>query len=97
MGRNNSAQVQTNEHKVNVLVETKNSSNSHYCHLNRDIEVVKVLTDDEIIDLWKKRKRTDELVLAKDWVKKQDGYAVSNCFDESLDIHYNSVISYRYL
>jgi hypothetical protein len=56
---------------------------------------MEVLTDDSIIELWEKREENDRLALAKAWIKKQDGYAISNCVDESLNITYNSIITYK--
>lgn len=91
----NEGQVQTNDLKVNVLVDTKNSSNRHFSSFNREVVVIKVLSDDEIIELWQNRKENDKLDLAKNWIKKQDGYAVSNCVDETLDIDFNSIIKYQ--
>jgi len=88
-------QVQTNEHHVNVLVETVNSSNQHYSHLNKYVDVMEVLKDEEIIDLWRKRKDIDELALAKNWIMRQEGYATSNCIDETLNIDYNSIVAYK--
>ena len=90
----NKGQVQTNEHKVNVLVDTVNSDNRHFSHLNRRVKVIKVLSDDEIIQLWKNRKEKNELELAKDWIEKQDGYAYSNCTDKTLNIQRGSIVKY---
>lgn len=91
----NKAKVQTNKYNVNVLVETKSSSNRHYSHLNKEVEVTKVLTDDEIVELWENRKEDDKLELAKNWIKKQDGYAISDCVDETLNINFNSIVKYK--
>jgi len=88
------AKVQTNDYKVNVLVETTNSTNMHYSHLNKQVQIDKVLSDEEIIELWENRKVDDKLKLAKDWIKTQEGYATSNCVDDSLDIDYNSIVKY---
>lgn len=87
--------VQTNDYKVNVLVETESSSNQHYSHLNRGVIISKVLTDDEIIELWRNRKDNDELQLAKDWIKKQPNYATSNCEDKKNNIKYQSIVNYK--
>lgn len=87
--------VQTNDYKVNVLVETKASNNRHYSSHNREIEVVKVLTDDEILEVWRNRPDGNELELAKNWIKKQDGFAVSSCVDDTLGIDYQSVVQFK--
>lgn len=88
------AKVQTNEHNVNVLVETNNSSNQSWSHLNREVDLNKVLTDEEIIELWKNREIDDKLQIAKDWIKKQQGYAISICIDETLNITFRSIVKY---
>lgn len=89
--------VQTNDYKVNVLVETVTSSNQHYSHLNKEVSVTKVLSDEEIIDLWKNRKvkGDDELELAKKWLMKEKGYAISNIKDDTLNIDFDSVVAYK--
>ena len=88
--------VQTNEYKVNVLVETQDSSNRHYHHSNVPVNVNKVLTDIEILEIWKNRDLTiqKELELAKDWIKTQPNYAVSSCIDKVNNIDYQSIIQY---
>ena len=91
----NTGKVQTNEHRVNVLVETKKSNNRHYSLLNKDVSVEKILTDKEIVGLWENRKKDNELELAKDWIKKQYGYACSNITDDTLGITYDSIVKYR--
>ena len=90
-----SGKVQTNEYKVNVLVETTNSNNRHYSSHNRPIEVVKVLSDEEILEAWKNRTDENELELAKNWIKRQDGFAFSACRDKVLNIDYQSVVEFK--
>jgi len=91
----NNGKVQTNEHKVNVLVSTRHSNNRHYSHLNKEIEVIKTLSDNDIIKLWEARNVDDKLELAKNWIKREDGYAVSNCVDDTLNITYGSIVNYK--
>jgi len=90
--------VQTTKDNVNVLVETQDSSNSHYHHFNVNVNVNKVLTDIEILEIWRNRDldmQELELDLAKNWLKKQPNYAVSNCVDYKNNITYNSIIQYK--
>lgn len=89
------AKVQTNNEKVNVLVETTTSTNRHYSHLNKEVLITEVLSNEEIIALWQNRKDNDILELAKNWIEKQDGYAVSNCVDKRMNINHNSVVKYE--
>ena len=91
----NNGKVQTNSYGINVLVETYNSSNQHFHHTNKRIEVLKVLTDEEIISIWENRGINDKLILAKNWIKKEKGYSVSNCNDETLNINSNSIVNYK--
>lgn len=89
------AKVRTNEYNVNVLVETNNSKNQNWCSLNEDVTLLKVLSDREIIELWESRGNDDKLELAKNWIRTQKGYAVSNCIDETLGITYKSIVKYE--
>lgn len=92
------AKVQTNDESINILVETTSSSNRHYSHLDKMVDVIRVLSDSEIIELWEQRKIDDnKLSLAKVWIQKQEGYAVSNCVDNSMLISYSSVVKYEEL
>ena len=90
----NNGKVQTNNEGINILVETTNSNNRHIWHLNKNVKGVKKLTDQEILDIWNTSKK-DELALAKDWIKKQKGYATSNCVDLTLKIDYDSIVKYK--
>jgi hypothetical protein len=59
------AKVQTNEFKVNVLVETRNSSNRHMSAFNKRATIIEVLSDNQIVELWQNRTKNDTLELAK--------------------------------
>ncbi len=89
--------VQTNDQKVNVLVETVNSNNRHYFHGNREVINVVVLSDDEVISVWINRPPEDDLEMAKQWIKKQDGYAISNCADKTLELNHSDIVKYQNL
>ena len=95
MNINTKGKVQNNEHGVNVLVETDTSSNSHISRFNTDVTIVSVLTDSEIVAMWKNRDDKDEIDLAKQWIKSQDGYATSNCKDEYLGISHQSIVKFK--
>ncbi len=88
------AKVQRNQENVNVLVDTDNSSNRHYSSLDKRVTLDRVLADDEIIKLWENRTGNDKLKLAKDWIKRQNGYSVSNCVDDTLNIDFGSIVKY---
>lgn len=88
--------VQKNDCGVNVLVETNESSNTHYSHLNFFVEIEKVLTDEEILQQYlKKSTKEEKLKSAKNWIKKQDGFAVSNVIDETINVDYDSIIAFK--
>ena len=87
--------VQTNDYGVNVLVETKTSNNHHISHLNREVEIVSVLSDEEIITEWQNRDKSNELEYAKDWIKKQKGFAISNCNDKESNIGYGTIVKFK--
>ena len=89
--------VQVNNEMVNVLVETRDSNNNHHSHLNHPVLLIGVLSDDEIVQLWEKRNENDKLKLAKDRIKKQDGYAISNCVDNKFGIKSNTIVRYEKL
>lgn len=89
------AKVQTNEYKVNVLVETTNSSNQHYSSLDKTVDIVEVLTDHQILQVWLNRDTKDELALAKDWIKRQEGYAISDCSDDTINLSGNGIVKYK--
>lgn len=89
------AKVQTNKHSENVLVQTEKSDNRHYSHLNRAVLIQSVLTDEEIIKVWKNRDENDDLKLAKDWIVRQDGYASSNCIDKIHRIKYGTIVKFK--
>ena len=86
--------VQTTSNNDNVLVETDTSSNRNYCSLNKHVTVTRLLTDSEIIELWQNRNVNDALDLAKSWIAKQPGYAISSCQDKKIKLTYNSIVKY---
>lgn len=74
-----SGKVQTNDEKVNVLVDFDGSSNRHYSHLDFPVEVEKVLTNEEIIAIAEANKDSKEyLELCKSLVKRIPGYATAS-------------------
>lgn len=91
--------VQTNEHGVNVLVETKNSSNRHYYHANKKVANVKKVSNEEVLQLfsemYERATLEEKLEIAKSFLKKQKGYATSNVVDSVLDVNYQDIVSYE--
>jgi ribosomal protein S4E len=84
--------VQKNKKGVNVLVEISGGDTRSFYSLNKKVVVNNVLSNEEIIKLWKLRKIDDELKLARAWLIRQDGYALSVC--EGDNISYSSVVQY---
>jgi len=83
--------VQTNQHKVNVLVEHEDCSGFHYSHL--DFEVICEKMTEEEIDL-----EFSKLVFSLDDKKKilmkVKGFASSDVSNEK-DIFYNDLFKYK--
>lgn len=73
--------VQTNEYSVNVLVETEDSSNTHYHHSDKEVNCRK-LSDEEIKESYINNVGEPSLEDMKDKLKKISGYAISNCASE---------------
>jgi hypothetical protein len=76
MNRN---QYQKNQDGVNVIVELEGSQNRHIYHGNIEFKNPRVISDLEIIGIaFANMSNEDKLRLAKDIVKKMDGFAISN-------------------
>lgn len=89
-------EVQTVGDGTNVLVVTHTSSNRHYSSLNVSVNVVGVLSDEEVINIWRKQMTpADELEAARLFLKKKANYAVSQCTDKQNDIAYGSIVKYK--
>lgn len=87
--------VQKNENGVNVLVETKDSNGRHYWHGNFLVSDLKPLSDEEVVKTYRERMSPeDELKAAKDFLKRQDNFAISNVRDEILGIDNNDIVSF---
>lgn len=87
--------VHTNKHDVNVLVQTTNSNNRHHYHLNKSVKIEKVLSDKDLIKLYKDAEYPNLLQNAKDWAKKQKGYAISNVEDKIANINCSSIVKFK--
>lgn len=75
-------QYQKNDKGVNVIVELKGSSNEHHYHGNIEFDNPRVLGHLEIVGLaFSNMTNEDRLRVAKDIVKKMDGFAISNVSD----------------
>jgi len=76
MNRN---QYQKNDKGVNVIVELKGSDNKHHYHGNIEFDNPKVLSELEIVGIaFSRMSVEDKLKIAKEYVSKMDGFAVSN-------------------
>lgn len=91
-----SGKVQTNDHEVNVLVETKTSANRHCSHLDKEVTIDKILSNGDILEMWENREdKSDLLEIAKEWLMRQDGYATSNIVDDTSGITYGNIVKYN--
>lgn len=83
--------VQTNDYKVNVLVEHQDCSSRHYSHLDKDVLCEK-MTDEEI------NQEFDKIVLTKDdkisILKKIKGFAVSDVYSKENKINGGDLFRY---
>lgn len=83
--------VQTNEYKVNVLVEHEDCNSRHY-HSSDFAVLCRKMSDEEINDAFSKI----ELSIndKKDFLKKRKGFAVSNVSSKENDISYSDLFIY---
>lgn len=86
--------VQTNDYKINVLVECENSDSQHWSYLDFDVNIVKVLKDEDILEHLKDIGNKELIDLIKDWLKKQPGYAISNVANKTKTINYNDIVQF---
>lgn len=86
-------QVQTNEHGVNVLVDTVTSDNKHYYHENFHVQC-EALSNEQIKKAYLKA-GGPTIEDMKDKLKKEKGFAISNCKSEQ--IANNDLVSYKRL
>lgn len=83
--------VQTNDYNVNVLVEHQDSTSRHYSHLDKDVLCEK-MTDEEINEEFDKLSltRADKI----SFLKKIEGFAVSNVSSKENDIQFGDLFRY---
>lgn len=75
----NHNKYQKNDKGVNVIVELKGSNNEHHYHGNIKFENPRALGHIEIIGLaFSTMTIEDKLKIAKDYLSKMDGFAISN-------------------
>ena len=84
--------VQTNAHKVNILVEHEGCSGRHYSSFDFDVECEK-MTNEEINEVFDKT--TFSLNDKKDFLKKIKGFAVSNVYSKESGINYGDLFRYK--
>jgi len=88
--------VQTNDYGVNVLVESELTPNHKHIHWSdRKVENVKVVSEEEILRLWSTANKEEVLKAAKDWLKRQAGYAVSNCGGQDIALKHGDIVSFE--
>ena len=86
--------VQTNDYQVNVLVECENSNSQHWSHLDFDVKIIKVFTNQELLDLVKQLPEANLVSAVKDWLKTKPGFAISSVESKDKSIIYNSLVEY---
>lgn len=61
-----------------------------------DATIDKILSEEEIIELWRSRDNTDELELAVRWIMKQPNYALSEITDPKLKLEsWDTVVKFK--
>jgi len=86
--------VQTNEFKVNILVEHEDCSGRHYSSFDKNVLCEK-LSDDEIELEFSKLELSIED--KKQFLKKVKGFAISHVSSKENEISYNDLFRYKLL
>lgn len=84
--------VQTNDYKVNVLVEHEDCSGHHYSHLDFEVLCEK-MSESDINEAFSKL----ELSLndKKEFLKKQKGFAISSVYSKENNIEFTDLFKYK--
>lgn len=84
--------VQTNEEKINVLVEHEDGTNTHFSSL--DVRVMcEKLSDTEIVNEFNKLTLTKKEMIQI--LQKKEGFAVSNIHSMNKDFTYGDLFKYE--
>lgn len=88
--------IQKNDYGVNVLVESVLTPDSkHMSHLDRTVGDIKILTKEELLQIYDTIVAEDEkLEVVKNYLKKRDGYATSNVYKKDV-INYGDIVVYN--
>jgi hypothetical protein len=84
--------IQKTESGVFVVVETENSSNRHYSHLDFEAEL-ELMTPEEINEAFEKLTLT--LKDKKNLLKKVNGYAISECSAKDGSFNYGDLFTFK--
>ena len=91
--------VQTNDYGNNILVETTNSSNQHWHYTNKPVEVIKVLSKEEVIakglEVLQGKTIDEQYKALKRLLMQEEGYASSNCSDDSIGLRYGDIVQFE--
>jgi hypothetical protein len=90
-----SNKVQTNTLGVNILVECENSTTSHHSHLDFDVEIIKVLTEEELMEMVSTLSRNEILEAVKRCLRKKPGYAISAVSSKDDRIKDDDIVQYK--
>ena len=88
--------IQKNDYGINVLVESVLTPDSrHMSHLDRIVGNIKVLSKEELLAIYDTIVAEDEkLEVVKNYLKKRDGYAISNVYKKNV-INYGDIVVYN--
>ncbi len=85
--------VQTNENKVNVLVEHEDGNNRHY-HSSDFSVLCELMTTEEINEEYSKRIQPPTLEDKIDFLKKIESFAISHVFNQKNNLNYGQLFKY---
>ena len=85
--------VQTNENKVNVLVEHEDGNNRHY-HSSDFSVLCELMTTEEINEEYSKRIQPPTLEDKIDFLKKVEGFAISHVSNQENNLTYGQLFKY---
>ena len=89
------AKVQNNSEDRNILVQSSGSNNKHFSEKNFYVDIERVLTDDDLMGMIGEIPQECITRAIKEHLATQDGYAISNVFDQMNLIKPGSLVVYK--
>ena len=91
--------VQTTSDNSNILVQTKESNGNHYSHLNFEVDILKKVSNPELISFLEQHIKTmpenEKIKLAKQLIQKEEKFAYSHITDKKIDIQYGDIVEFK--